>query len=49
MSHYYSEDVLTPLKLGRVSEMILGKMYQFDIAWSILSKRVDKDLWLYVN
>jgi len=43
MSHYYSEDVLTPLKLGRVSEMILGKMYQFDIAPGVFSsKRVDK-------
>ena len=43
MSHYYSEEVLTPLKLRRVSGMILGKMYQFDIAPGVFSsQKVDK-------
>jgi 16S rRNA G1207 methylase RsmC len=43
MSHYYSEDVTAPLKIARISEMILGKMYQFDIAPGVFSsKKVDK-------
>ena len=43
MPHYYSEDVTAPLKIARISEMILGKMYQFDIAPGVFSsKRVDK-------
>jgi 16S rRNA G1207 methylase RsmC len=43
MSHYYSKDVTAPLKIARISEMILGKMYQFDIAPGVFSsKKVDK-------
>ncbi|MCC7573474.1 MAG: methyltransferase [Candidatus Methanofastidiosum sp.] len=42
MPHYYSEDVTAPLKIGRISEIILGKMYQFDIAPGVFSpKKVD--------
>ncbi|NMC77676.1 MAG: class I SAM-dependent methyltransferase [Candidatus Methanofastidiosa archaeon] len=43
MSHYFSEDVSVPLKIEKISEVILGKMYQFEIAPGVFSsKRIDK-------
>lgn len=43
MSHYYSENVTAPFKIGRISETILGKEYLFDVAPGVFSsKKVDK-------
>jgi len=43
MSHYFSEDVSAPLKIEKISDVILGKMYQFEVAPGVFSsKRIDK-------
>ncbi len=43
MSHYYSENVTAPFKIGRINETILGKDYHFDVAPGVFSsKKVDK-------
>ncbi len=43
MPHYYSEDVTAPLKIEKISENILGRIYQFEVAPGVFSaKRMDK-------